>query len=180
MISLYRCVSLTIDLCRALGWLQPGCYVEAEPASVPELLRFHASDYVEAVQRAEASQSATAEDRLRFNLGVNGNPIYGEVFRRPATACGASLQAARRLHGGGIVHNPAGGTHHGQPARAEAKLPDALGNYVNQQLLVWNHFGCFLQELSGHISQGTDSGDCIRREVKNGRRAARNGGGDNV
>jgi acetoin utilization protein AcuC len=111
-------VSLTIDLCRALGWLEPGCYVEAEPASVPELLRFHASDYVEAVQRAEATQSASAEDRLRFNLGINGNPVYGEVFRRPATACGASLQAARLLRGGGIVYNPAGGTHHGQPAQA--------------------------------------------------------------
>ena len=111
-------VSLTIDLCRTLGWLRPGCYVEARPASLAELLRFHTADYVAAVHRAEARQHATEEDRQRFNLGVNGNPVYGEVFRRPAMACGASLEAARRLRHGGIVYNPAGGTHHGQPARA--------------------------------------------------------------
>ena len=53
-----------------------------------------------------------------FHLGVNGNPVYREMFRRPATACGASILAARLLHEPGIVYNPAGGTHHGQPDRA--------------------------------------------------------------
>ena len=83
-----------------------------------ELGEFHTPEYVSAVMRAEAAQAISDEERLRFNLGVNGNPIYGEVFRRPATACGASLMAARLLEKGGIVFNPAGGTHHGQPSRA--------------------------------------------------------------
>lgn len=111
-------VSLTIDLCQALGWIEAERYVEARPATTAELTRFHSADYVAAVRRAEARQSAPEDDRVRFNLGVNGNPIYGEVFRRPATACGASLEAVRRLATGGIVYNPAGGTHHGQPDRA--------------------------------------------------------------
>lgn len=111
-------VSLTVDLCRALGWLDSERYVDVQPASPSELTRFHTAEYVAAVRRTEATQSASEDDRSRFNLGVNGNPVYGEVFRRPATACGASLEAARRLRAGGIVHSPAGGTHHGQPGRA--------------------------------------------------------------
>lgn len=111
-------VSLAIDLCRALGWLNERRYVEGPQASVAELCRFHDPAYVAAVERCERRQHADAEDRARFNLGVNGNPVYAEMFRRPATACGASLAGARRLEAGGVVFNPAGGTHHGLAAQA--------------------------------------------------------------
>jgi len=41
------------------------------------------------------------------------------MFRRPATAAGASLMAADWLAvEDGVVHSPAGGTHHGRPDRA--------------------------------------------------------------
>lgn len=111
-------VSLAVDLCRALGWLPDAAYREAPQATPAELARFHSEEYVAAVIQAEATQSAPEEVRARFNLGVNGNPVYGEVFRRPATACGASITGARLLRDGGIVYSPAGGTHHGQPDRA--------------------------------------------------------------
>jgi acetoin utilization protein AcuC len=111
-------VSLAIDLCCALGWLPEACYVESPQASDDELCRFHDPTYVAAVRRCERRQHADAEDRARFNLGVNGNPVYAEMFRRPATACGASVAGARRLETGGIVFNPAGGTHHGLAAKA--------------------------------------------------------------
>ena len=111
-------ISLTMDLIRALGWFDADRYIEAEATSPEALMRFHHPDYVAAVQRAEATQTAGAEDRQRFNLGVNGNPVHATVFRRPATACGASLRAARYLRGGGVVYSPAGGTHHGQRGRA--------------------------------------------------------------
>ncbi len=111
-------VSLCIDLCRTLGWLPGDEYVDSPLASVADLCRFHTPAYVAAVQRCEQRQHADADDRSRFNLGVNGNPIYAEMFRRPATACGASLAAAGRLRNGGIVYNPAGGTHHGLAGRA--------------------------------------------------------------
>jgi acetoin utilization protein AcuC len=111
-------VSLTVDLCRALGWLPQTSYREAQAASVAEITRFHTPDYVGAVMRAEKLQHLSRVERERYNLGLNGNPIYGEVFRRPATACGASLAGARLLCDGGVVFNPAGGTHHGQRARA--------------------------------------------------------------
>ncbi|MCC7276039.1 MAG: acetoin utilization protein AcuC, partial [Alphaproteobacteria bacterium] len=50
--------------------------------------------------------------------GCSGNPVFPEVFRRPATSVGASLEAVRRIAGGGIAYNPAGGTHHGRRDRA--------------------------------------------------------------
>jgi acetoin utilization protein AcuC len=113
-------VSLAIDLCRALGWVEPAVYREARPATVAELTRFHDADYVAAVAAAERSQALAEPDRRRFNLGINGNPIYEEVFRRPATACGASIEAARLLARApaGVVFNPMGGTHHGRRAFA--------------------------------------------------------------
>jgi len=111
-------VSTTTDLIRALGWLDDGSYLDSPRATPDELTRFHTPEYVDAVMRAERDQALSRADRERFNIGVNGNPIYGEIFRRPATACGASLAAARLLADGGIVHNPAGGTHHGRPDRA--------------------------------------------------------------
>jgi acetoin utilization protein AcuC len=110
-------VSLAMDLCRALGWLPEGSYIEAPVATVAQLRRFHTADYVAAVQACEASQAATAEQRARYGLGGNGNPVFGEVFRRPATACGATLLAAELLREGGVVYSPAGGTHHGRPSR---------------------------------------------------------------
>jgi hypothetical protein len=55
----------------------------------------------------------------------------------------------------------------------DAKLSDALGDDVDQQLLVRDHFGCFLQELSGHISQGTDGASGLRRKLQDRRRAVR-------
>ncbi|TVR98430.1 MAG: acetoin utilization protein AcuC [Rhodospirillales bacterium] len=112
-------VSLVIDLCRALGWLPDGAYRESPAATVADLTRFHAPEYVAAVVDAERSQAVTAAAARLFNLGINGNPIYPEMFRRPATACGASLLAARLLiNGDRVIYNPAGGTHHGQKARA--------------------------------------------------------------
>ncbi len=111
-------VSTVIDLCRALSWLPEERYIDSPRANAAELARFHDPDYVAAVQQVELRQQADAEQKQRYNLGVAGNPIYPEVFRRPATAAGASLLAGKLLRRGGIVHSPAGGTHHARADRA--------------------------------------------------------------
>jgi acetoin utilization protein AcuC len=112
-------VSTCIDLCRALGWLPDSAYIDSPRATPEELARFHDPAYIDAVQRAEAAQALPAAEQSRFNLGRNGNPIYPEVFRRPATACGASILAGRTLAAApGVIYSPAGGTHHGRPDRA--------------------------------------------------------------
>ena len=115
-------VSLMLDLVRALGWAPEGAYVEAKPASPAELARFHDPAYVAAVERAEADRCVDPEVSERHNIGRNGNPVYPEVFSRPATACGATLAAVELLLSGpdapAIIHSPAGGTHHGRRDRA--------------------------------------------------------------
>jgi acetoin utilization protein AcuC len=111
-------VSAVIDLCRALGWLPDEAYVDSPRATPDQLARFHDRDYIAALIRAEAEQTVSEEASRRYNIGRNGNPVFGEVFSRPATACGASLEAAALLRDGGIVYSPAGGTHHGRPDRA--------------------------------------------------------------
>ena len=111
-------VSAALDLCRSLGWVDEAHYVDSPRATPEELARFHRPDYIAAVMLAEAEQALPPEMAERFQIGRFGNPIYPEVFRRPATACGASIHAARLLRDGGIVHSMAGGTHHGRPDRA--------------------------------------------------------------
>uniref|UniRef100_UPI0018DFFD44 acetoin utilization protein AcuC n=1 Tax=Neoroseomonas rubea TaxID=2748666 RepID=UPI0018DFFD44 len=111
-------VSTTLDLVRALGWVGEGQYVESPIARPEELLRFHHPDYIAALQRAEAAQAVSHEDRARFRIGADGNPVYREVFRRPATGAGGTMLAARLTAERGVVHVPGGGTHHGRPDRA--------------------------------------------------------------
>ena len=111
-------VSLVMDLCRAFGWLPDDIYVDSPVATLAQLGRFHDPAYIDAVVACERNQETTEEFRIRHNLGANGNPVFGEIFRRPATACGATLHAAELLRAGGTVYSPAGGTHHGQPDRA--------------------------------------------------------------
>jgi acetoin utilization protein AcuC len=111
-------VSAVMDLCRVLGWLPDQAYVDSPRATPEQLARFHDPDYIAALMKAEAEQGIDEETSRRFNIGRNGNPVFGEVFRRPATACGASMKAAELLRGGGIVYSPAGGTHHGRRGQA--------------------------------------------------------------
>ncbi len=111
-------VSTVIDLARALGWLPGESYITSPRAKPAALHAFHTRDYVAALQRAEAEGHVSDETRLRHGLGTPSNPVYPEMFRRPATAAGGSLLAGELLARPGIVHHPAGGTHHGMPDRA--------------------------------------------------------------
>ncbi|NPD20482.1 arginase family protein [Alterinioella nitratireducens] len=111
-------VSTVMDLTRALGWLSPAQY-RASPRAKPGALEiWHTPAYLAALQQAEATQTVTPEIRDRHGIGTMSNPIYAEMFRRPATAAGASLLAGELLAAGGIIHHPGGGTHHGMPDRA--------------------------------------------------------------
>lgn len=102
-----------------MGWLDEACYRDSPLASPDELARFHDPTYIAAVMDAERLQDLDEARRRRFNIGGVENPIFPEVFRRPATAAGGALLAARLLAAApGIVHHPAGGTHHGRPDRA--------------------------------------------------------------
>lgn len=133
-------VSTVTDLLRALGWLADGQYHESAAATPGQLARFHTPEYIDAVQRAERDGDLPEPEKQRYHLGVDGNPIYATMFRRPATACGASLLAVDLLKDGGIVHSPAGGTHHGRPDRASGFC------YFNDPVLA----------ILGFLDQGLD------------------------
>lgn len=111
-------VSTCTDLVRAMGWMDPRRYVTSPMATRAELERFHDPGYLDALWRAERDQSVTEADRARFRIGADGNPVYPEIWRRPATGAGGLLAAARLTRDGGVVHCPGSGTHHGRPDRA--------------------------------------------------------------
>ncbi|WP_436399621.1 acetoin utilization protein AcuC [Roseobacter sp. S98] len=111
-------VSTVMDLSRALGWLPREQFITAPRARQKALEVWHTPDYLQALQRAEATQEATPEDTRRHDIGSVTNPVYPEIFRRPATAAGGSLLAGELLRDGGVIYNPPGGTHHGMPDRA--------------------------------------------------------------
>lgn len=112
-------VSAALDLIRAMGWLDEARYIDSPTAAPEQLARFHDPAYIAAIVAAERTGRVDRDTQQRFNIGINGNPVYPEIFSRPATACGGSLHAAELLLAGeGAVFNLAGGTHHGRPDRA--------------------------------------------------------------
>jgi len=111
-------VSACIDLARALNWLGDDAYVDSPQATRADLERFHDPAYIRALMAAEESQVVSPEIAERHHIGSNGNPVFPEMFRRPATAVGGGQLAARLLRQGGTVYSPGGGQHHGRPDRA--------------------------------------------------------------
>lgn len=111
-------VSTVMDLSRALGWLPTAQYVTSPRAKPAALRAWHHDDYIDALCRAQDTQSVSEQDRARFQLGTVTNPVFSEVFARPATGVGGALLAGELLREGGIVYQPGGGTHHGMPGFA--------------------------------------------------------------
>lgn len=112
-------VSTVMDLARALGWLPPERFRASPRAKPAALTLWHEPAYVAALQEAESLGEATPEMRNRFHLGTLSNPVFPEVFRRPATGAGGTMLAAELLaRAPGVIHIPGGGTHHGLPGRA--------------------------------------------------------------
>lgn len=113
-------VPVATDLARALGWLPPQRYRASPRAKPAALALWHRPDYLAALARAETQGQATEEMRRHYGLGTLSNPVFPEVFRRPATGAGGTMWAADWLatRPAGVVHVPGGGTHHGLPARA--------------------------------------------------------------
>lgn len=111
-------VSTVMDMSRAMGWLPPDQFITSPRARPAALHAWHDPAYVAALQRIEVSQKALPDDLERFGIGSVSNPVFPEIFSRPATAAGGAILAGELLARGGVVYNPAGGTHHGMPSRA--------------------------------------------------------------
>jgi len=112
-------VALARDLIEAYRAIAPGEVVPARKAADFELEWFHARDYVAAIKRAEQLGTVKQEYRERHALGTLENPYFDHFFTTPATAAGASIQAAEEVLAGRVAFNPAGGMHHARPGRAQ-------------------------------------------------------------
>ena len=107
-----------MELSIALGWLSRETWVRSPRARPKALSAWHHSEYVEAVEVAEREGQVSEYVRQKHQLGTHANPVFPEMYRRPATAAGSSIWAGEKLAKGGTVYSPAGGTHHGMPDRA--------------------------------------------------------------
>jgi acetoin utilization protein AcuC len=107
-----------MDLTRALGWLPPKQFRTSPRARAAALTAWHTPEYIAALQAAETSGSVNDATRSRHDLGSASNPVFAEMFRRPATGAGASILAGELLANPGTIYSPGGGTHHGLPDRA--------------------------------------------------------------
>ena len=92
--------------------------------------------------------------RARHAIGVAGNPVYADMFRRPATSAGGVILACRMTARGGIMHVPGGGTHHARADRAAGFC------YLNDPvlgLLSWLDAGLdnlFYLDIDAHHGDG--------------------------
>ncbi|MEP5731330.1 MAG: acetoin utilization protein AcuC [Sulfitobacter sp.] len=173
-------VSTVIDLSRALGWLPDAQFHRSPRAKPAALVNWHTPDYVAALQRIEATQVASDKDRSEYDIGSVTNPIFPEIFSRPATAAGGSIRAGEMLGNGGVVYNPAGGTHHGMPNRANGFC------YLNDSVLAMlslRHQGVrriAYVDIDAHHPDGVEVGfggdmDCLMISVHEARLWPRTG-----
>ncbi|MEO0379811.1 MAG: acetoin utilization protein AcuC, partial [Pseudomonadota bacterium] len=95
-------VSTVMDLSRAMGWLPPEVYIPSPRVKPTALTIWHTPEYVAALHAAEAAQSVSEAVRARHALGTPNNPVFPEMYRRPATAAGGSLLSGELLAQGGI------------------------------------------------------------------------------
>jgi len=112
-------VALALELIEAYEAITPAEMQQARLAADFELEWFHDRDYVAAIRQAEVLGRVKRSDRERHQLGTIENPYFDHFFTTPATATGASVQAAEQVIAGRVAFNPAGGMHHARPGRAQ-------------------------------------------------------------
>lgn len=113
-------VQLAMRLAADFGLLSAAPVTLATPVSPArdeQILRVHDPEYVAAVIRASADQSAIDVAR---GLGTSDDPIFAGMHAASALVSGATLAGARAVREGAAQHavNLAGGLHHAMPGSA--------------------------------------------------------------
>tara|TARA_B100000963_G_C22564790_1_gene643117 strand:- start:235 stop:1359 length:1125 start_codon:yes stop_codon:yes gene_type:complete len=110
----------SVELIRQMGWIKEDQIIKISPAEITELIKFHDLDYVKALKMAEENQNLPENLKKKFNIGIGNNPIFSEVFSRPATAAKASISAVEMIANKKAkkILNISGGTHHGKKSQA--------------------------------------------------------------
>ena len=110
----------SLELLKKMGWIGKEEVIFNDVASINDLLLFHDKDYIEALQYAEKHQDLPNQLKLKYKIGVGNNPIFKDVFSRPASAANSSMNAVKYLFDdkSDKILNFSGGTHHGRSSFA--------------------------------------------------------------
>ena len=110
----------SLELLKIMNWVSDDEIIFNQPASIEELTLFHDIDYLKALKKAEVSQNLSDLEKKKFKIGVGVNPIFKEVFSRPAAAAKSSMTAIQFLakNKANKILNFSGGTHHGRQSFA--------------------------------------------------------------
>ena len=116
-------VDLTVMLARELGVLRPaaggaGLVTVAAPMASDELVAtVHDPAFMDAVRPAGKDPYLVIEER---GLGTPDNPTFEGMHEASAHVVGATVEAARRVWTGEVLHaaNISGGLHHAMPDKA--------------------------------------------------------------
>ena len=110
----------SIELIRLMGWINENQIIKNSPAEISELIKFHDLEYVKALKKAEEDLYLPYNLKKKFNIGIGNNPIFSEVFSRPATAAKSSIKAVEMIADkkANKILNISGGTHHGRKSQA--------------------------------------------------------------
>ena len=87
----------SLELLKIMNWVSDDEIIFNEPATIEELTLFHDLDYLKALQKAEKEKSLSKFEKDKFKIGVGTNPIFNEVFSRPAAAAKSSMTAIKYL-----------------------------------------------------------------------------------
>lgn len=110
-----------LDLLRAAGLWQPESEtLRPSPASAADLERVHSRSYLAAVEALDRGEPLEPGLILRYGLGPGDNPSFPGMHEASALIAGGTLDAARAIMRGDVLHafNPAGGLHHALRERA--------------------------------------------------------------
>ncbi|WP_442603860.1 acetoin utilization protein AcuC [Paenibacillus sp. KN14-4R] len=109
-------LSMTVDLLREAGALDPGSVIPLRVASDDELLRVHHADYVEAVKQLSAAgpNEQWLQSAERYGLDTEDTPFFEDMHEVTAQIVGGSIAAADLVMSGQVEHalHLGGGLHH--------------------------------------------------------------------
>ena len=110
----------SVELIQLMGWVNEEQIIKNKPAEIDELIKFHDLEYVKALKKAEKELDLPDYLKRKYNIGIGNNPIFSEVFSRPASAAKASIKAVEMIANKQAkkILNISGGTHHGRKSEA--------------------------------------------------------------
>ncbi|MFH1964290.1 MAG: acetoin utilization protein AcuC [Acidobacteriota bacterium] len=109
------------DTLRSMGILTNGDLArefEPDAADRESLEKIHSPRYLDALMNA--ANGKYGFESLRMGIGGPDCPVFPDMYRYPAMACGASLKGVELLLEGEVdlAFNPSGGFHHAGPELA--------------------------------------------------------------